>query len=71
VRLPVVVRIDENEPNVFPTVDATTENARASEQEIDLILITRIEGKPVRVRVKLNRAKTQVLAGQLKEVLKG
>jgi hypothetical protein len=67
----VVVKIDENEPNIFPAIDATDVNARANEQQIDLVFITRIEGKPIRVRVKLDRAKARVLAGQLSEALQG
>jgi hypothetical protein len=38
----MVVKIDENEPNVFPTVDATDVEAKVSGQEIDVVLITRI-----------------------------
>jgi hypothetical protein len=65
----VTVKIDENEPNVFPTVDATVVNVRTGAPEIDVTLITRIDGKPVRVRVKLDRVKTQVLAAQLTDAL--
>jgi hypothetical protein len=67
----VVVKIDENEPNIFPTIDATVVNTRADLQEIDVFLITRIEGTPVRVKVKLNRTKAKVLADQIKEALQG
>ena len=62
---PMVVKVDENEPNVFPTVDATDVEIRAEGKEIDVVLITQIEGKSVRVRVKLNQAKAQILADQL------
>ena len=61
----MVVKVDENEPNVFPTVDATDVELRAEGEEIDVVLITQIEGKSVRVRVKLNQAKAQILADQL------
>jgi hypothetical protein len=61
----MVVKIDENEPNVFPTVDATDVEVRAEGEEIDVVLITRIEGKSVRIRVKLDQTKAQLLAEQL------
>jgi hypothetical protein len=61
----MAVKVDENEPNVFPTVDATDVEARAEGAEIDVVLITRIEGRAVRVRVKLDPVKAQTLAGQL------
>jgi hypothetical protein len=67
--LPMVVKVDENEPNVFPAVDATDVEAKTSGQELDVVLITRIEGQAVRVRVKLDRAKARVLADQLKKAL--
>jgi hypothetical protein len=67
----MVVKIDENEPNVFPTVDATDVEAKTSGQEIDVVLITRIEGRAVRVRVKLDQVKSRILASQLKEALEG
>jgi len=67
----MVVKIDENEPNVFPTVDATDVEAKISGQELDVVLITRIEGQAVRVRVKLDQAKARVLAAQLKKALEG
>jgi hypothetical protein len=59
----MVVKVDENEPNVFPTVDATDVEARG--EEIDVVLITRIEGRAVRIRVKLDQVKAQILADQL------
>lgn len=61
----MVVKVDENEPNVFPTVDATDVEVRAEGEEIDVVLITQIDGKSVRVRVKLNPAKAHILAEQL------
>ena len=61
----MVVKIDENEPNIFPTVDATDVEVKAGGQEIDVVLITRIEGMAVRVRVKLDQTKAQILAEQL------
>jgi hypothetical protein len=67
----VVVKIDENEPNVFPTVDATDVEPKSSGQELDVVLITRIEGRAVRVRVKLDQAKARALADQLKKALEG
>ena len=65
----MVVKIDEYEPNVFPAVETTHVELRADAAEIDVVLITRIEGQSVRVRVRLDRAKTQVLADQLKTAL--
>jgi hypothetical protein len=67
----MVVKIDENEPNVFPTVEATDVEVKTSGPELDVVLITRIEGRAVRVRVKLDRAKSRVLAAQLKKALDG
>jgi hypothetical protein len=67
----MTVKIDENEPNVFPTVDATDVEAKTSGQDLDVVLITRIEGRAVRVRVKLDQAKSRVLAAQLKKALEG
>jgi hypothetical protein len=62
---PMAVKVDENEPNVFPMVEKTDVEARAEGKEIDVVLITRIEGKSVRIRVKLDQAKAQILADQL------
>jgi hypothetical protein len=67
----MVVKVDENEPNVFPTVDATDVETKTSGQEIDVVLITRIEGRAVRIRVKLDQAKSRILAAQLKRALEG
>jgi hypothetical protein len=67
----VVVKIDENEPNIFPVVDTTDVNVRDGSQEIDVILITRIGGVPVRIKVRLDRTKAQLLSRQLKAVLQG
>jgi hypothetical protein len=67
----MVVKIDENEPNVFPTVDATDVEVKTGGQEIDVVLITRIEGRAVRIRVKLDQGKTRILAAQLKKSLEG
>jgi hypothetical protein len=61
----MVVKVDENEPNVFPTVESTDVESRSEGEEIDVVLITRIEGMAVRVRVKLDPAKAQILAEQL------
>jgi hypothetical protein len=65
------VKIDENEPNIFPVVDTTDVNVRDGSQEIDVILITRIGGVPVRIKVRLDRTKAQLLSRQLKAVLQG
>jgi hypothetical protein len=65
----MAVKIDQNEPNVFPTVDATDVEEKNGGQELDVVLITRIEGQAVRVRVKLDQAKARVLAAQLKKIL--
>ena len=65
----MVVKIDENEPNIFPAVETTDVDVRADGEEIDLVLITRIEGKAVRIRVKLDRTKSRALVGQLEEAL--
>ncbi len=67
----MVIKIDEIEPNVFPTVDATDVDARPNEQGLDLVLITRIEGKATRVRVRLDHQKALRLSGQLKGALGG
>jgi hypothetical protein len=61
----MAVKVDENEPNVFPTVESTDVESRSDGEEIDVVLITRIEGMAVRVRVKLDPAKAQILAEQL------
>jgi hypothetical protein len=62
---PMTVKVDENEPNIFPTVERTDVESRAEGEEIDVVLITRIEGMAVRVRVKLDQTKAQILAEQL------
>lgn len=67
----MVIKIDEIEPNVFPTVDATDVDARPNEQGLDLVLITRIEGKATRLRVRLDHQKALRLSGQLKGALGG
>ena len=61
----MAVKVDENEPNVFPMVEKTDVESRANGEEIDVVLITRIEGRAVRVRVKLDPTKAQILAEQL------
>jgi hypothetical protein len=61
----MAVKVDENEPNVFPMVEKTDVESRAGGEEIDVVLITRIEGRAVPVRVKLDQTKAQILAEQL------
>jgi hypothetical protein len=65
----MVVKIDENEPNIFPTIDGTDVEVRAARQEIDAVLITRIEGKPVRIKIRLGQTKARNLSAQLREAL--
>jgi hypothetical protein len=50
----MAVKVDENEPNVFPMVEKTDVESRSDWEEIDVVLITRVEGRTVRVRVKLD-----------------
>jgi hypothetical protein len=61
----MAVKVDENEANVFTMVEKTDVESRAHGEEIDVVLITRIEGRAVRVRVKLDPTKAQILAEQL------
>jgi hypothetical protein len=61
----MAVKVDENDPNVFPMVEKTDVESRTGGEEIDVVLITRIEGRAVRVRVKLDQTKAQILAEQL------
>jgi hypothetical protein len=64
----MVIKIDEIEPNVFPAVVSTDVEAKPN-QPVELVLITVIEGKAVRTRVRLDRAKATVLTKQLKAAL--
>jgi hypothetical protein len=65
----MVVKVDENEPNNFPPVSDIRVEAKHGDDEIGVILIVRIDGKSVRVRVRLDRKKSQMLAEQLSEAL--
>ncbi len=63
----MAVKIDEQEPNHFPNVDLL--DAKASGADAEVILVTRVEGAPIRVKVRLDEAKTQVLVERLLELL--
>ena len=63
----MTVKIDEQEPNHFPSVDLL--DAKASGADTEVILVTRVEGAPIRVKVRLDEAKTQVLVERLLELL--
>jgi hypothetical protein len=65
----VVVKIDDNEPNIFPVVDATDVSELPNKGGVEIVLITRIEGKAVRVRVRLDQQKTLRFRDQLKQVV--
>jgi hypothetical protein len=65
---PMVLKIDETEPNIFPAILSTDVELRA-QQQLELVLITLIEGKAVRVRVRLDIKKAQTLADQLNGAL--
>ena len=60
----MVVKIDEIEPNFFPAVHSTDVDFKSQDQ-IELVLITLIEGSAVRIRVRLDRVKAEILADQL------
>jgi hypothetical protein len=59
----MTVTVTEAEPNIFPSVDLV--DAKRIGAEIDLVLVTRIEGPPVRVRVRLKQAIAQSLADKI------
>ena len=63
----MTVKIDEIEQNLFPTVDSV--DAKNNGGETELILVTRIEGAPVRVKVRSDRTKTGLLIQRLREAL--
>ena len=60
----MVVKIDEIEPNIFPAVHSTDVDLMSQDQ-IELVLITLIEGSAVRISVRLDRVKAEILADQL------
>ncbi len=60
----MTVTVTEAEPNIFPSVDLV--DARRNGAEIEVVLVTRIEGRPVRVRVRLEQAMAQSLANKIK-----
>ncbi len=64
----MVLKIDETEPNIFPAILSTDVEFKA-QQQLELVLITLIEGKAVRVRVRLDTKKAQTLADQLNGAL--
>ena len=66
----MVIKIDETEPNIFPAVLSTDVELK-SQQEIELVLITVIDGRAVRARVRLDRAKAKGLADKLQAALGG
>jgi hypothetical protein len=65
----VVVKVDEVEPNVFPAVETTDVVIRLADQGVEVVLVVRIEGKAVRVKVRLSRQKAALLRAQLEGVL--
>jgi hypothetical protein len=66
----MVIKIDEIEPNIFPPILSTDVELK-SQQQIELVLITVIEGRAVRARVRLDRAKANALMDKLKAALVG
>ena len=64
----MVVKIDNIEPNFFPAVHSTDVDSKSQDQ-IELVLVTLIEGSAIRIRVRLDRVKAQILAAQLNETL--
>ena len=63
----MTVKVDEQEPNHFPNVDLL--DAKASGADTEVVLVTRVQGAPIRVKVRLDEAKTQVLVERLLESL--
>lgn len=59
----MTVIVSAVEPNIFPAIDLV--DARANGIEIEMVLVTRTDGQPVRVRVRLNRAMTKSLIDKL------
>jgi hypothetical protein len=64
----MVIKIDETEPNVFPAIVSTDVESK-SNRSFELVLVTVIEGKAVRTRVRLDRTKAALLASQLNAAL--
>jgi hypothetical protein len=64
----MVLKIDDIDPNIFPAVHSTDVDL-TSEQQIELVLITLIQGRAVRIKVRLDRVKAEILAAQLNEIL--
>jgi hypothetical protein len=58
----MAIRIDGNEPHVFPAVDDVDANPRFS--GVEAILVTRIEGQATRVAIRLSADQAKKL-GQL------
>ena len=59
----MTVMVSEIEPNVFPTVDLV--DAKTNGEEIEVVFVIRIEGRPVRIRVRLDRQKASSLADKI------
>jgi hypothetical protein len=64
----MVVKIDDTEPNIFPAIHSTDVDWKSQDQ-IELVLITLTEGRAVRIKVRLDRVKAEILAAQLNETL--
>jgi hypothetical protein len=64
----MVVKLDQFEPNIFPAVHSTDVEL-TSPQQIELVLITLIEGRAARIKVRLDRVKAEILAARLNETL--
>ena len=64
----MVIKIDETEPNVFPAIVSTDVESK-SNRSFELVLVTVIEGKAIRTRVRLDRRKAATLASQLNAAL--
>jgi hypothetical protein len=61
----MAVTVTEAEPNLFPAVDLV--DAKRNGDEIEVVLVTRVEGHPVRVRVRLKQSMAQSLADKINE----
>jgi hypothetical protein len=67
-RKAMVLKVDEIEPNIFPAIHSTDVELKPDHQ-VEIVLITLIEGRAVRVRVRLDKTKAETLVVQLNETL--
>jgi hypothetical protein len=63
------VKIDNNGPNIFPTVDFL--DAQAKGEHLGLIFGTRVEDQPSRVLIRITREQWHALASVVDSILKG